>query len=320
MTKEQIQAEIKKVESNKFLPQAVKDLKIKKLKDQLFGIEINEPIKGGSSTGAEEREKLKKEGYKEDKKTGQFKKKAKADKKGTKGTKTPAGKVTPDEALTTLIDKLTDLGIDLEGEEEESVAGLRMELQENRGNLDKLEDVIGEYRIGNNAISKETDKEIEKYFKEYYKSVPEPEMKARKTKSGGKKKKNNSKDVKYTYKGREIKELTEEDCEELRKDVAERRQKQAKAEKKSKSKPVIEKVAKNVVQGVKQAVKNVSAADIKDDPKGELDKMAKVEKLTRKFLSDLRAILGDDYDKDAVEGEMKELHDLIGGLKKKYGK
>lgn len=124
--------------------------------------------------------------------------------------------------------------------------------------------------------------------------------------------------VTFKYKDKDVKTLTEQECEDLKKEVRERRQNQKKAEKKSKSKPVIEKIAKNVATSVKQAIKNVSAADIKDDPKGELDKMAKVEKLAKKFLSDLRAILGDDYDKEAIDGEFKEVHDLIKGLKTKY--
>lgn len=122
----------------------------------------------------------------------------------------------------------------------------------------------------------------------------------------------------YKYKGKTLKELTKEDCDELRKDVKERRQKAAKAEKKSKSKPVIEKIAGNVATAVKQAVKNVSAADIKDNPKVEINKMEAIEKLAKKFLADLRGILGDDYDKESIDGEFKEVHDMIKDLKKKY--
>lgn len=133
-------------------------------------------------------------------------------------------------------------------------------------------------------------------------------------------KKSNSKTTEKVYKGKKIKGLNEEDCKELLKDVRERRRKQKSSEKRSKSKPVIEKVAKHVATAVKQAVDNVSAEDIKDDPKGEISKMEKVANLAKKFLQDLRAILGEDYDKEAINEEMKEVHDMIAGIKKKYGK
>lgn len=120
------------------------------------------------------------------------------------------------------------------------------------------------------------------------------------------------------FNGKATKDLTDEECDELRRQVAKRREKAAKAEKKSKSKPVIEKIASNVATGVKQAIENVPASDIKDDPKGEIEKMERVEKLAKKFLSDLRGILGEDYDREAIEGEFKEIHTLIQGLKKKY--
>jgi hypothetical protein len=121
-----------------------------------------------------------------------------------------------------------------------------------------------------------------------------------------------------TFKGKKVSELEEKECDELIDAVRKRREKQAKSEKKSKSKPVIEKVAKNVVQAAKQVINNIPAADIKDDAKGEINKMEKLEALTRKYLSDMRSILGEDYDKETIDGEMKDLHKIIVDLKKKY--
>lgn len=120
------------------------------------------------------------------------------------------------------------------------------------------------------------------------------------------------------YKGKSVKDLSDDECEEMRKEVESRRKKQAKSEKKSKSRPVIEKVAANVVTGAKQVIKNISAADIKDDPKKEIAKMEKLEATTRKYLSEMRSILGEDYDKETIDGEIKDLHKVIVDLKKKY--
>lgn len=354
MTKDQIQAEINKVQSNKFLPQAVKDLKIKKLNEQLSQAE---PAKKGptiivAKPGVSKKDFLEKytgdvtdalenlldasrsdaQGVAEAnaaliekeyekgtdavitagyiaKKGEKEPKKAKAAKKTPKAAKKTAG--TPTDAIRNLIDTLTDIGIDLEGEEETSIAGLRMEL-EDAENLADVSKFIEDYKEDwLEDLSAKPKKEVNAAFATYYKAIgatPKKEKKPKKAK------------VEYKYKGRTIKELTKEDCDELAKEIRERRQKQKKAEKKSKSKPVIEKIAKNVATAVKQAVKNVSASDIKDDPKKELDKMARIEAAAKEFLAKLRGILGEDYDKDAIEGEFKEVHDLIKGLKSKYGK
>lgn len=362
MTKEQIQAEISKVQSNKFLPQAVKDLKIKKLNAQLK--ELESAGGGGAKKGptivvakpgvgrkdflekykgdvydaledlmqitrsdaqgiADAHEALIEKEYDKgttakatakliDKIGQEALKKDKASKAAKKAPKKPKsakkGKGSP---VQILIDELTDIGIDADDEDETLIASFRMELEDNKADKDKIEDVIGEFKIGPKIQDEKIDKEVQASIKKYYKNVPEPAMKKSKAKKP---------QTEYRYKGRHIKELTKEDCDELAKEIRERRAKQKKAEKKSKSKPVIEKIAKNVATSVKQAIKNVSAADIKDDPKKELDKMARIEKAAKTFLAELRSILGDDYDKDAIEGEFKEVHDLIKGLKSKYGK
>jgi hypothetical protein len=121
-----------------------------------------------------------------------------------------------------------------------------------------------------------------------------------------------------TYKGKQLKDLDDAECAELKEAVKARREKQAKSEKKSKTRPVIEKVASNVAQAAKQAIKNIPVSDIKDDPKGEITKMQKLESLTRKYLSDMRSILGEDYDKETIDGEMADIHKIITDLKKKY--
>lgn len=368
MTKDQIQAEINKVQSNKFLPQAVKDLKIKKLNEQLSQAE---PAKKGptiivAKPGVSKKDFLEKytgdvtdalenlldasrsdaQGVAEAnaaliekeyekgtdavitagyivKKSEKGTKESKGAAKGPKPSKTSnklADKLK--KAVSKLIGELTDISIDLEGEDETAVAGLRSDLEEIdwneraediRAGID--EDIVDRnYQIQQISDEKAT-KEIGAAITSYYIAVSGkkgPKLTADKKPKKAK--------VEYKYKGRTIKELTKEDCDELAKEIRERRQKQKKAEKKSKSKPVIEKIAKNVATAVKQAVKNVSASDIKDDPKKELDKMARIEAAAKEFLAKLRGILGEDYDKDAIEGEFKEVHDLIKGLKSKYGK
>lgn len=120
------------------------------------------------------------------------------------------------------------------------------------------------------------------------------------------------------YKGKNIEELDEAECDELRKEVAARRKKQSTSEKKSKSRPVIEKVASNFATAAKQIINNIPAADIKDDPKGEINKMQKVEAIFKKALADVRNVLGTDYDKETVDDEFAEVHKIIVELKKKY--
>ncbi len=121
-----------------------------------------------------------------------------------------------------------------------------------------------------------------------------------------------------TYKGKKVADLDDAECEEMRKAVEERRKKAAKSEKKSKSRPIIEKVAANVVTGAKQIINNIPVADIKEDPAGEIKKMERLEAATRKYLTETRSILGEDYDRDTIDGELKDLHKIITDLKKKY--
>ena len=123
----------------------------------------------------------------------------------------------------------------------------------------------------------------------------------------------------HKYKGKAVNELNDMDCEELIKETQERRKKAAKAEKKSKSKPIIEKVTAPIVRAVKKAIENIPAADLKDKPGTELTRIDKAIAATKRFMMELKTILGDDFDKDTVEDEMKDLHVLAKELHKKYG-
>lgn len=143
-----------------------------------------------------------------------------------------------------------------------------------------------------------------------------PAKKAKKEK----KKKKQSPVTTYKYKNKSIKDLDESECAEMKKEVAERRAKAKASGKKSKSKPVIEKITGNVATAVKQAINNESADDIKKDPKKFIARAEKIEKAAVSFLTEMKSILGDDFDKDAIEDEFADIHKLILDLKKKYGK
>ena len=121
-----------------------------------------------------------------------------------------------------------------------------------------------------------------------------------------------------TFKGKKLTELDEAECEELLAHIKERRESAKKSSHKSASKPVIEKIASHVAIAAKEAIENVPAADIKDDPKGEIKKMKAVAELARTFLTGLKSIMGSDYDKAAVDDEMKDLISVINKLAKKY--
>ena len=255
MTKEQIAAEITKVQNNKFLPDAVKAIKIKKLTAEME-----------AATGA------------------------------------PAGKV-----------HFVKPAASAKAKPEPKKANVYIDIERKKY-------VLIDTKTNKKWANEFFDTEDEaKYFAEQNGlNIVKNEKPA---KGGQKPAKPKKPVVVHKFKGKNVKkELNEEDCAELLKAVSERRRKAAKSEKKSKSKPVMEKVAANVATAVKQAVKNVSAADIKDDPKGEINKFERIAKAAKTFLAEMRSILGEDYDKDSIEGEFKDIHDLIKELKKKYNK
>lgn len=132
------------------------------------------------------------------------------------------------------------------------------------------------------------------------------------------KKPKQQKPVKATYKGKNVKELNEENCKELLAENEARMKSSKASAKKSKSKPVIEKIASTVVRAAAKAIKNVPVEDIKDDPGHELGLMDKVIGATKKYLGELKTILGEDWDSAAITDEMKPLVDLVKDLRKKY--
>ena len=121
----------------------------------------------------------------------------------------------------------------------------------------------------------------------------------------------------YQYKGKSDKDLSEMECNELLAEIKARREKATKSSEKSKSKPVIEKVAADVAKAVKQAVENVPAKDI---DKTEIAKFKRIEKAAEAFVTEMKSILGADFDKESVKDEFAEITKLIESLRKKYAK
>jgi hypothetical protein len=339
MTTKEILTEIDKIAKNKFLPDAIKKIKLKKLNEQLEKASDKKPkpkrVKKSADDVPVKKSKTKPK-YKEGQEVYCSPHAEIVTIETIKGWDAEIGQ---NEYVVKFHDGKTqtfgeaDLLGNKKGKKAKKPIKNANGLDLTDADLSAIEDVIAnneildtkelrEYFIKEFHVSLSQAKSLQE-LRDKYATVPMPshdEVQADMEialKKGGKPSKPKPA---LKYKGKDLKILTKDECDELHKEVKERRQKQKKAEKKSKSKPVFEKIVKNVATAAKQAVKNVPAADLKDDPKGELNKMVQVEKLAKKFLSDLRAILGDDYDKDAIEGEFKEVHDLIKGLKTKYGK
>ncbi len=156
-------------------------------------------------------------------------------------------------------------------------------------------------------------KDLEKQLEKSSTKAPAKEKKPKKTKA----KKKQSPVVTYKHKGKSIKELSKLECDELIKEVQARRDAAAKSSNKSKSKPVIEKVAGNVAKAVKQAVENVP---VKDIDKTEINKFKRIEKAAEAFVTEMKSILGADFDKESVKDEFAEITKLIEALRKKYTK
>lgn len=261
MKKAEILAEIDKVKSNKFfkfLPESVKQIKLKQLNAQFV-----------KASGGE-----------------------------VKGSNKPEKKVNTKETTLSKIDWEREV-IDLFAENNEmSNSDAQGVFDAQQSNMDKL----------------------------YEKSVTPKSAAKQLNKLSTSKSKKSTKELKsknrflFKFKGKDYTELDEIECNELIAHIQERREAAKKSEKKTKSRPVIEKIATPIVRAVKTAVENIPDKDIKDKPKTELSKIDKAIAATKRLLlMELKTILGDDFDKDTVDDELKELHALSKELHKKYG-
>lgn len=294
MTKDQLEIEKQKVRDNKFLPEAVKNIKIKKLDEEFAKQEAEAskkaPAKAAPAPKAEKATSKKRERDEDGKLLTSI-----ADEPGFDA-----------EVLAYLKKKYPHYT-------EKKMEGWNDE-DYNDAFFEMVDDVRDEFLVENVDNEQIANGLVELYLHPPVKGS----KKTKKEPTAKKPKKEKKATTERKFKGKSTKDLTDEECDELRKEVEERRKKAAKAEKRSKSKPVVEKIAANVATAVKQAIKNVPASDIKDDVKGEISKMERIEKAAKAFLVELRSILGEDYDREAIDGEFKEIHELIKGLKAKY--
>jgi hypothetical protein len=141
--------------------------------------------------------------------------------------------------------------------------------------------------------------------------------KAKKIKSKGTEKSKSSpvKSDKKTYKGKSIEDLDDKDCDELLKEVAERRAAARKSAKKSEKKPVIEKVSAPIVRGVEKAIKNIDTDDISAK---KIKQVKDAIEATKAFITSLKTLLGDDYNGQAVTDEIKPLLKLAKKIEEKF--
>ena len=124
--------------------------------------------------------------------------------------------------------------------------------------------------------------------------------------------------------GKELSTDSKEFCDYLTAEFIKRKE-QANKNKgtRKKTKSVMEQVSNNIEKGVQKAIKTGIAKQIptlKKNPKVFIGKVQKLETATKNFLTQLKEVLGNDYDAKEVTDSVNAIHKLIEDLKKKYTK
>jgi hypothetical protein len=124
--------------------------------------------------------------------------------------------------------------------------------------------------------------------------------------------------------GKEMNTDSKEFCDYLTDEFIKRKE-QAKSKKgtRKKTKSVMEQVATKIEQGVEKAIKTgitKQKPTLKKNPKVFIGKVQKLETATKNFLTQLKEVLGTDYDAKEVSDSVNAIHKLIEDLKKKYEK
>jgi hypothetical protein len=124
--------------------------------------------------------------------------------------------------------------------------------------------------------------------------------------------------------GKELSTDSKEFCDYLTAEFIKRKE-QANKNKgtRRKTKSVMEQVSNNIEKGVQKAIKTGIAKQIptlKKNPKVFIGKVQKLETATKNFLTQLKEVLGNDYDAKEVTDSVNAIHKLIEDLKKKYDK
>lgn len=118
-----------------------------------------------------------------------------------------------------------------------------------------------------------------------------------------------------TYKGKDVDQLDDKDCDELLAEIEERRAAAKKSAKKSAKKPVIEKVSEPIVRGVTKAIKSLEIDDLSD---AKIKRIKDAITATKSFIQSLKTLLGEEYDAETVTEEIKPLVDLAKKIEEKY--
>ena len=122
--------------------------------------------------------------------------------------------------------------------------------------------------------------------------------------------------------GKEYNTDSKEFCDYLTDEFIKRKE-QAKSKKGSrkKTKSVMEQVSMKIEQGVQKAIKTGISKQIptlKKNPLIFIGKIQKLETANKNFLTQLKEVLGSDYDAKEVTDTTKAIHQMIDELKKKY--
>ena len=124
--------------------------------------------------------------------------------------------------------------------------------------------------------------------------------------------------------GKELNTDSKEFCDYLTDEFIKRKE-QAKLKKgtRKKTKSVMEQVSMKIEQGVQKAIRTGISRQIptlKKNPLIFIGKVQKLETATKNFLTQLKEVLGSDYDAKEVADTTKAIHQMIDELKKKYAK
>jgi histone H1/5 len=129
---------------------------------------------------------------------------------------------------------------------------------------------------------------------------------------------------KVSVNGVEMDKDSKEFCDYLTAEFVKRKE-QAKKNKgtRTKTKSVMAQVSTKIEQGVEKAIKTGISKQkpaFSKNPQVFIGKVEKLETATKNFLTQLKEVLGTDYDAKEVTDTTKAIHKLIEDLKKKYVK
>jgi len=129
---------------------------------------------------------------------------------------------------------------------------------------------------------------------------------------------------KVSVNGVEMDKDSKEFCDYLTAEFVKRKE-QAKKNKgtRTKTKSVMAQVSTKIEQGVEKAIKTGVSKQkpaLSKNPQVFIGKFEKLETATKNFLTQLKEVLGTDYDAKEVSDTTKAIHKLIEDLKKKYTK